>query len=190
MTTVLPIPTPLTAAIAYRHARADDAAALAALQAASVRTLAAGHYAPAALEAYLRLVPVMDPPPVGRGVLYVATAGGAFVACGGWTLDEAASTDGLEAPALPPGVPVVRSVYVHPGWAGRGVAAAVLHLAERAAALSGHGTLALTALLNAVPFYRRQGYAATGPAGLRLPDGSRLEGLCMVRHLPESSRAA
>lgn len=56
----------------------------------------------------------------------------------------------------------VTAVYVHPSVAREGVGSAVLEALERRTHDRGAETLALTASLNAVPFYEARGYRRVG----------------------------
>lgn len=63
----------------------------------------------------------------------------------------------------------IRKVFVHPGWARRGLATALVRAAEQAAAAAGYPHLYVRANINAVPLYQKLGYRAEAeglmPAG-------------------------
>lgn len=77
----------------------------------------------------------------------------------------------------------VRSLYVHPSEAGRGIGSALLGCAEEVALGHGYAVLRLHASLNALPFYRARGWREGAHVALRLPDGQHLPAVRMEKDL-------
>ena len=60
----------------------------------------------------------------------------------------------------------IRKVFVEPGVAGRGLGRVLVEAAEARARAAGLDAFVVRANLNAVAFYERLGYRATGPGGM------------------------
>jgi putative acetyltransferase len=152
-----------------RKATHEDKAALAALHAASIRALCAGHYPASALDAWTALLaPAVYDDALAHKVFLVAEEGGALLGLG--MLDAQAAA--------------VSAVYVAPDAVGLGVGAALLAVLERAAAKGGLARLTASATLNARGFYARRGYEYVRDAVHALPDGTELPCVEMVKELP------
>ena len=105
---------------------------------------------------------------------------GAIVGSGGWSQlppgyalsTGYASSTGARRPRSSA---TVRSVFVDPSVARRGVGSAIMRRVEADAARSGIRHLALTATLSGVALYAQKlGYRAVAAAGIDLGDGARL----------------
>lgn len=131
--------------IALRPARGDEIAALWALRTRAVAQACAGHYAQAVLDVWLAS-------PAPDSLARLIAAGGATVA------EEAGHTLGYAAVDVDSGE--VDAVFVEPREHGRGIGALLLAACEDMARTAGCERLHLSASLNAVPFYRRAGFAA------------------------------
>lgn len=137
-----------------------DLAAVRALHALAFRQLAAGHHDAAQIAAHEALIAAPDyAADLARSHLLLAchdTAG--LIATAGWL-----------ALAERPRTARIRKVFVHPGWARRGLASALVRAAEQAAAAAGYPSLYVRANINAVPLYEALGYRAEAagamPAG-------------------------
>jgi putative acetyltransferase len=75
----------------------------------------------------------------------------------------------------------ISAVYIHPDAAGRGIGSLILQELERAARESNIVTITVFSTLNARGFYSRHGYLEEECTFHRLPDGSKLECLKMVK---------
>ena len=151
----------LPAGITLLPCTAADLAAVRVLHALAFRTLAAAHHDAAQIAAHEALIATPDyAGDVARSNLILAReAGGRLVGTAGWlAMDERR-----------PQTARIRKVFVHPDWARRGLATALVRAAEAAAARAGFPHLYVRANINAVPLYEKLGYRAEGsgsmPAG-------------------------
>lgn len=62
---------------------------------------------------------------------------------------------------------IVRAVYVHPEWTGRGVGSLILQVLEDVARTQGHPSLRLESTATGRAFYRRRGFREAAPAVTR-----------------------
>ena len=76
----------------------------------------------------------------------------------------------------------VRAVYVHPAFARRGVGGLLLKKVEREATKLGLERLCLLSSLNAIPFYRSQGYRGSRRTVFEVA-GRRLSVVKMTKRL-------
>jgi GNAT superfamily N-acetyltransferase len=112
------------------------------------------------------------------------------VASGGWSRlrpNYANATRPAGLPAAEPTVPKIRSVFVHPAFARRGLATRLMDLAEGEARAAGFRTIELTATLSGVPLYLSRGYEETGRIAIPLPSGHRFIGVTMRKGLHAAS---
>ena len=82
----------------------------------------------------------------------------------------------------------VKAVYVRPDCVGRGVGRLLLQTLEDAARVRALTLLKVQASLNAVEFYRAQGYVLEDVTSYRLKVGAELECANMHKDFPPSSR--
>ena len=161
-----------------RVATPADRAALSALVARSFRTLAAGFYSAAQLEAALGTVIRVDEGLVTDGTYFVVEQGARAVACGGYSERLSAVPGGGCEPR-----PQVRAMFVAPEMAGCGLGNLLLRHAERRLARAGHPRAYLHATLSGEPFYRRRGYVFEARIFVPLPNSAPLECVTMSRAL-------
>jgi GNAT superfamily N-acetyltransferase len=170
-----------------RYATADDIPELNGLIDASVRGLQARDYTPTQIEHALRVVYGVDTQLIADGTYFVVETGSSdpvIVGCGGWskrgTLYGGDRYQAREDSLLDPhrDAARIRAFFVHPGWARRGIGAAILEACERAATTAGFTRLEMGATLTGVPFYIAKGYRAVEELVVPLPDG---DGLAIVR---------
>lgn len=182
-----PLPPPR---LRIRSARPSDVPALEALQHRAVREIAGRACGAAAVEAWIRLFHTLDRELISDGTYLVAVAGASLAGCGGWSFrrrghgcTERIGAAG-ERPLDPATEPAwIRALFVDPRFARRGIGAAVLDAAERAAAGAGYWRVALDATRSGEPLYRSAGYRAVEPIEVALPGGLRLPLLRMEKPL-------
>lgn len=181
-------PVPLANPIRLRVARPEDDAAARALVARSFRHLGRSAYSPATIEALLKSGAAgLDPQLLHDGTLWVAELDGRLIGCAGWTWRGPlyGMLPGTPGPVRRPGFDpaLVRSVYVAPDHAGRGLGRRLLRQVEGEARASGFTSAELHATLNAVPMYTRCGWRVVESTELELADGWTVGGAAMWRML-------
>jgi GNAT superfamily N-acetyltransferase len=176
-----------------RRATLEDRAALERLIAESARGLSRGDYSAEQVEAAIASVFGVDTDLIRDGTYYVAEAEGSPIACGGWgkrrTLfggDRYAARDSGELDPLTEPAKI-RAFFVHPGWARRGVAGAILETCEHEAKAFGFRSLELMATLPGVRLYASRGYEAGERVAYEIADGVRIELVPMKKELSGSS---
>ncbi len=162
------------------HADRDE---LRAMQAASMRILGAPFYEPEVIESFIADVGTMDDGLLDEATYFKVVADGRIVASGGWSRRTPAYQARAEGAAPPPATATVRSVFVHPDHARRGIARTILALVEDEIARAGFPVARLTATLSGVPFYRRLGYRSGRPVTLRLAGQLEFPALAMEKPL-------
>jgi GNAT superfamily N-acetyltransferase len=175
----------VTAEIAVRLARRDEADRIEMLQRRSFRWLAARHYTPIEIASALEYMGTFDPGLIDDGTYYVAETGGQLVGCGGWSYRPALYGASDEERQLDPGAEParIRAIFVHPDWTGRGIAKRLVATAEAAAAQAGFRRFELLSTLNAEPVYVALGYRALGRVRLELLNGVGFVAARMTRDL-------
>lgn len=175
-----------------RTANRVDSGALIAMQASSLRKLAAPFYDTEVLEALITQG-TMDLELLDGENYFVAECGGQLLGSGGWTPAEPRYHGSLEkmkrCPVRQP-TATARSVFVAPEAARCGVASALMAHIEAQIVAAGFETAALHATLSGIPFYRRQGWRTGMPVVLGLPGGHSLVGLGMTKRLTGDLKAA
>lgn len=172
---------------AQRLAVLADAAEISALMRASVRELFPRYYDARQTASAVVHVAALDLALIEDGTYYVYEAGGAIVACGGWsrrnklyTGSGAGEDDGrLLDPATEPAR--VRAMFVRGDFTRRGLGRAIIDVCEAAARAEGFATLALMATLPGEQLYRACGFRETGRTMITLGDGTKLAGVAMER---------
>lgn len=160
-----------------RLATRNDIPALNALIAASARGLSAPLYSAAQIEAAIEYVYGADTRLIDDGTYFVADGGRELAGCGGWSRrrtlyggDQMKSgDDAVLDPASEPAR--IRAFFVHPAWARRGVARALLEECLRAAGGAGFRTLELASTLPGLAFYEKYGFEAVEHTRAVLPNG-------------------
>lgn len=177
--------------LSIRVARPEDFEGLLDMHARSMRALGVGTYRPEVVEAAIRHMGTLDPRLIADGTYLVAEEDGRLAGSAGWTLGPLNYARLLQEPLAPlPGrVGVVRSVYVEPTTARRGIARRLMTAVEDKLAEAGADTAELMATLCGVPLYAALGYVPLTDHALRLADGSEFVVRRMMRLL-EPMRAA
>jgi len=148
-----------------RKARLDDRDAIQELIAASARGLSQTDYSIEQIEAAISDVFGVDTSLIADGTYFVAEHDSELVACGGWSKrktlfggDQFATRDTTELdPQSEPAK--IRAFFVHPEWARKGIAQAILSRCEAEARAAGFRSFELMATLPGVKFYLACGYA-------------------------------
>lgn len=173
-----------TTGISIRPARGEDVAQIEALQQASLRGLAVRFYPVEVIESAIAHG-LVDRVVLETGRLHLAEVAGRLVGCAGWhrqaigplPLDALYRDSGLPAPSAATPSAKIRSVFVHPDWAGQGIGRRLMRHIEAEARAAGFRRFELLSSLSGAPLYQRLGYRAR--AMLTLPVGDDVE-LAMI----------
>jgi GNAT superfamily N-acetyltransferase len=178
-------------AFQIRIATAEDIPELHALIEASVRGLQAGDYTAAQIEGALGTVLGLDSQLIADGTYFFAeqNADGKtrLAGCGGWskrkTLFGADRGPGREPELLDPAVDAakIRAIFVHPGFARRGLGSLILATVEDAARSAGFVRFEMGSTLTGVPLYRLKGYVEVERIAVPLANGEALPVVRMVK---------
>jgi GNAT superfamily N-acetyltransferase len=168
--TALPVPP-------QRLAVAADAPQIAALMRASVLDLFPRFYDDRQTASAAVHIAHLDMQLIEDGTYFVHEAGGAIVACGGWSRRDklytgsgaGADDDRLLDPTTEPAR--IRAMFVRADWTRRGLGRAILDSCERAARDEGFTHLVLGATLPGEPLYRAFGFRAVERFTVTMPDG-------------------
>jgi GNAT superfamily N-acetyltransferase len=172
-----------------RQAGPSEIPAIRAMQGRSMRELGQRFYDADAIGAFLGEIGTMDDAVVGEGHYFVAADDrGAILGSGGWS--RLRPSYARAADAAPDDAATIRSVFVDPRAARRGIGSAIMAKAEDDAARHGVDTLRLTATLSGVPLYARLGYRAVAPREIRLAGGARFACVAMEKRLGRPHRRA
>jgi GNAT superfamily N-acetyltransferase len=184
---------------ALRLATDDDIPALHALIEVSVRGLQSDDYTPAQIEGALGTVLGLDTQLIrdrtyfiaeaapNRNQLTQATKRREPAGCGGWskrkTLFGADRGPGREPDLLDPATDAakVRAIFVHPGYARRGLGSLILARVEAEAASAGFKRYEMGSTLTGVPLYRLKGYVEVERIDVPLHNGEALPVVKMVK---------
>lgn len=150
---------------------AADLDATVAMQCRAVEVLGRTHYGPEDIA--LLVAASREPGYAGElaaNDLWLAVdPAGTVLGSAGW--GRARGEDGTERARI-------RKVFVEPGLAGRGLGRRLVEAAEARARAAGLSAFVVRANLNAVPFYERLGYRATGPGEMAV--GGRTVAMTMM----------
>ena len=172
-----------------RKATLADREAIAQLITASARGLSRGHYADEQIEAAIASIFGVDTDLIDDGTYFVAEQDGKLIGCGGWSkrkklyggdhfpIHDTGMLDPANEPAR------IRSFFVHPDHARKGVARTMLAVCEHEAKAHGFSALELMATLPGIKFYEANGYSATGDFDLELTDGVKIQFVPMRKEL-------
>jgi GNAT superfamily N-acetyltransferase len=184
--------------IVIRPATVADIPALQALIEASVRGLQSNDYSPAQIDASIGSAFGVDRQLIADQTYFVAALVDdptTLVACGGWSYRRTlcgsdALTEGChgvvrDSTPLDPAVDFakIRAIFVHPGYARRGLGARILAHCEDAAQAAGFTRFEMGSTLTGAPLYKREGYAEYGRTSIALPGSEPLEIILMQKQL-------
>ncbi|WP_163270015.1 GNAT family N-acetyltransferase [Chelativorans alearense] len=174
-----------------RHARPVDIPAIRVMQRWSMWVLGGRFYSDDEVAGFLIRYGTMDDAVVEEGHFFVAeNRAGTILGSGGWTRGQPGYASGLGDSPQAEALPTVRSVFVAPAAARRGVASSIMARVERDALDHGVRELALTATLPGVALYERLGYRASASELLALDDGCSFACVSMTKRLGAAGRAA
>src|SRR5437660_5774640 len=164
-----------------RKARLEDRAAIEQLIEASTRGLSREDYSDRQIEAAIATVFGVDTSLILDGTYFVAEEAGTLIGCGGWskrkTLFGGDQFAGRDSSELDPQTEAakIRAFFVHPQWARKGIARAILSRCESEAKACGFRSLELMATLPGVHLYRACGYKGTECVEYEMTDDVKLE---------------
>jgi predicted N-acetyltransferase YhbS len=180
-----------TCRYAIRHARASDIPAVRAMQARSMWTLGADFYTEAEMANFMDAFGTMDDAIVVEGHFFIAEdPGGAVLASGAWSRARPGYAAGMSATGPAAEMPTVRSVFVDPAIARRGLGSAIMRRVEDDAASHCVRLLSLTATLSGAPLYERLGYQVQEVTQIAFPDQTRFGCVKMTKPLAVRIEAA
>ncbi|WEX08907.1 GNAT family N-acetyltransferase [Chelativorans sp. AA-79] len=167
-----------------RHATWADIPALHVMQIYSLLVLGGDFYSPEEIAGYLSEIGTMDEAVFLERHYYVAVnQRGAILGSGGWSqfIPDNGAGPGED---LKGGVATIGSVFVGPAVARRGIASAIMAVAEEDAAEHGIRRLEAAATLSSVPLFERLGYTAIRSGDIVLSGGARFRCMEMAKALP------
>jgi GNAT superfamily N-acetyltransferase len=175
-----------------RLATHDDAEDLRRLIELSVRGLQKNDYTPAQIEGALGHALGLDTQLIDDGTYFAALPASnpsLIIGCGGWSFRKTlyGSDHGphretaLLDPATEPAK--IRAIFVHPGWARRGLGTFILEHCEDAAQRAGFRILEMGSTLTGVPLYSLKGYVKREGVAVPLPNGEALPVVRMFKVL-------
>ncbi len=175
----------------FRRARLGDVAEIRKLHRISMTALSVGHYSREEIEGFFAEIDTVDPVMIEDGTYAVAEAGGRLVASGGWTMRAPSYAARLDGPVAADRTATIRSIFVHPDFARRGIGGAILERCETEAVLIGGAErLELCATLTGRPLYQRAGYRPLHSFELQLANGAVFRSVRMAKQVLEPARAA
>jgi GNAT superfamily N-acetyltransferase len=175
-----------------RLATVADVPALQALIATSARSLSAGFYTPAQVEAAIRYVFGVDTQLIADGTYYVIDGPAGPAAAGGWSGRRTLyGGDQMKATADPPLDPAteparIRAFFVHPDWARQGLARRLYAACEFAARQAGFRRLELMATRPGEPLYAALGFTVVERVSVPLPGDVEIPFTRMARWINPS----
>lgn len=188
-----------TAELTLRRATPEDIPAIDAMHFLSVQGLATADYSPAQLEAFITHG-TYDHAMVYGGTYYLIEdksieEGSQIVASGGWAQHLPHSpTPGAgideQTAILSPTSAKIRSVFVHPKYARRGLGSRLVCHAEEEVWAAGFRLLELWASLTGVPLYRRLGYQEIRRLSIPGGNGVAVAAVHMAKLIASDSNGA
>ena len=177
---------PLRMPFTLRKATLDDRPAIEDLIKLSARGLSRAEYSEQQIEGAIRTVFGVDSNLIEDGTYFVVESDGKLIGCGGWSkrrtlfggdqyqTRDASELDPLTEPAR------IRAFFVHPEYARKGIARAILDACEGEAKAAGFRALELMATLPGIKFYEASGYHRSESVELSVGDGIAI-GLAPMR---------
>jgi GNAT superfamily N-acetyltransferase len=161
-----------TGTFSLRRAQRLDIPALRAMHAESLKDLGAAYYTEAAIAAFVARIGTLDAAVVEEGHYSLAEAAdGTILGSGGWSRLVPAYACATGERSEVEGAATIRSVFVAPSAARKGIGSAIMAWAEADAAAHGFRRLRLKATLSGAPLYARLGFRALGSGAIDLGEG-------------------
>jgi GNAT superfamily N-acetyltransferase len=172
-----------------RNASREDVTAIAAVMHESVEAFGRGVYTPRQIASALRYICRPDEQLIIDGTYFVALADDEIIGCGGWSRRRkvysgsasSVSENELLDPATEPAR--IRSMFVRPSFARRGIGRAILQHSEERASAEEFLRLQLVAMRSAGTLYESSGYTTIADAPVVLEDGVVLECTLMEKRI-------
>jgi GNAT superfamily N-acetyltransferase len=172
-----------------RKATLSDRAAIAQLIKDSARSLSRADYSDAQIEGAIATVFGVDTNLIIDGTYFVADGAGTLIGCGGWSKrktlfggDQYATRDSSYLdPKTEPAK--IRSFFIHPEHARKGIARTILEACESEAKAAGFQSLELMSTLPGIKLYGACGYVDENPVELEVGDGVTIGLLPMRKEL-------
>lgn len=137
----------------------------------SARILQSQYYKKSEIETGLELVKGIEEM-IAAGSFFVAEHEKIIIGCGGWTINVST-----------PSKAEIRSFFVHPDFARKGVATRILTVCENRCAQNGVRVLYLTATLSGELFYKKCGFSELERFKQCLSNGESFELVKMVKEI-------
>lgn len=179
-----------TGGFSLRPAVLCDVVVLVALHADALRHLSSAYYDKRQIEAGLRHIGTLDPALIDAGTYFVAVSDDEIIGCGGWM--PAGQLVGCGKPngndiGAGTNAAAIRSVFVSPAHAGKGIASVIMKHTEAHARAAGYDVFELLSTLNAMTFYVRHQYRPVQAENIEMPGGLILPAIKMLK---QGARAA
>jgi GNAT superfamily N-acetyltransferase len=172
-----------------RKATLDDRGEIENLIVESARKLSQEDYSGEQIEAAIKAVFGVDTSLILDGTYFVAESSGTLIGCGGWSRrrtlfggDQFAERDSTDLDPLTEPAKM-RAFFIHPQFARRGIARAILSLCENEAKAFGFRSLELMSTLPGIKLYRACGYEGTERVEHETDDGVVIEFMVMKKTL-------
>ena len=173
-----------------RKATMDDRSEIEQLIGESVRGLSRDDYNERQIELSIRSVFGVDTDLILDNTYFVAVAGDEIIGCGGWskrkTLYGASDyTRSRDTTELDPtkDAAKIRSFFISPHWARRGVGTAILEACEMEAKSCGFRYLEMMATLPGVKLYEVRGYQGDERVNVDIGEGEKIICIKMQKRL-------
>jgi GNAT superfamily N-acetyltransferase len=172
-----------------RKAKLDDREAIERLIIESARNLSREDYSEQQIEAAILTVFGVDTDLILDGTYFVSDSPGMLIGCGGWSKrrnlfggDRFASRDSSELDTKLEAAKI-RAFFVHPEFARKGIARAILLVCESEARAYGFRSIELMATLPGVKLYKACGYEGDQRVEYEIGDGLVIEFVPMRKDL-------
>ena len=178
------IPQTDTFRFTIRQARPADIPSIRAMQERSMWILGGTFYTDDEIAGFLTQYRTTDDAVVAEGRFFVAeNPSGKILGSGAWTRRRPAYPSSFGVGAVSEATPAVRSVFVDPATARRGIASSIMARIERDALDHWVRDIALTATMPGAALFERLGYRSEGREELPLNDGGSFGCIRMTKRL-------